>query len=192
MTKYKFLYTMLEDTNIVIVAKLLDEHVMRGQLSQKAEDYLEAILVLGQEKEVVRVSDISRKMTVSKPTAHSTLHVLERKGLVEHEKYGLVKLTPKGKRVAEGVYTFHRLLKEFLVNILGVQQDIAERDACNMEHQISHVTHERFAKFLQFIRACPYKRNSDLLTTFMYFIEHGRRPSWHTNDGPATRPKLQK
>jgi len=183
---------MLENTNIVRVAELLEEHVMREQLSQKAEDYLEAMLVLGEEKEIVRVSDISRKMAVKKPTVHSTLHMLERKGLVEHEKYGLVKLTPKGKRVAERVYTFHRLLKEFLVNILGVRQDIAERDACNMEHQISHVTHERFAKFLQFVRACPYKRSSDLLTAFMYFIEHGRRPSWHTNNGPATRSNLQK
>ncbi len=147
----------------------------RDKLSQSLEDYLEAVYLIEKEKRVVRVKDISSFLKVKKPSVVSALKALEARGLVNHEKYGYVELTPAGKREARRIYRVHRTLKEFLVKVLGVEEAVAEEDACAIEHYLHQDTFDRLVKFLEFIETCP----EDVpfwLRSFHYYAERGIRP----------------
>ncbi len=112
-------------------------------LGESQEDYLEAILILEKDTRTVRVKDIAGLLGVSRPSVVVALAALADKGLVRHEHYGGVELTPKGRNVAETVYQRHQLLVTFLRRIVGVSAAVAEADACRLEHSLSPVTVKR-------------------------------------------------
>lgn len=128
--------------------KIKSRHVSPA-LGQSGEDYLEAILVLGKEKPVVRVKDVSDRLGVTRPSVVLAFAGLEARGLVRHERYGGVELTPAGRRVARETDRRHRLVKEFLVRALGVTEATADKDACRMEHNLSAETVSRLVEFIQ-------------------------------------------
>jgi len=66
-------------------------------LSESAQDYLEALLVATQDRRVVRISDIAQRLSVRLPSVVAMLKGLAAKGLVKHERYGLVELTEAGR-----------------------------------------------------------------------------------------------
>lgn len=138
------------------------------------EDYLEAIAMLPKEGEVARVKQISQALGVKMPSVTSALRKLSGEGLIKHERYGDVKLTPEGKLIADDVIRRHETLRRFLAEILNVDAKIAAEDACKMEHVISPTTLERLAKFLEFVLNCP-RGEPEWLKGFNYYLEHGER-----------------
>jgi DtxR family transcriptional regulator, Mn-dependent transcriptional regulator len=120
---------------------------MHAQISESSENYLETIFILDSEKKMVRVKEISQKMNVSMPSVHVALHLLEDQGFICHEHYGHVELTRKGRMTAQKIYGSHVQLVNFLTAVLGVSPDVAEQDACRIEHVISPQTLELMAKF---------------------------------------------
>lgn len=121
------------------------------QLTSNMEDYLEIIGQLKKLKGVARVKDIGEMMNVKNSSVNSALKNLSEKGLVDHEHYGYIELTQKGKKLAAAVQARHDLLTRFLVEILQVDEKIATEDACKMEHVISAETFTRLNKFLEFV-----------------------------------------
>jgi len=111
-------------------------------MTQSLEDYLETVSFLADEGEV-RVTDIASRLKVSKPSVLAALKTLEEQGLLEHERYGTVSLTRKGRLQAAGIRERHSFLTTFLRNIVGVGAETAERDACKMEHHLSDETLEK-------------------------------------------------
>ena len=103
--------------------------------------------MLKNEDKVVRVKDISKRVNVSMPSVHAALHLLEDRGFIRHEKYGYVELTNEGEVVAKRVYASHVLLTKFFTGVLGVSEDVAQHDACKIEHIISRETLDRIAEF---------------------------------------------
>jgi len=79
----------------------------------------------------------------------AALNVLKEKGLVTQERYGKVFLTPEGRKRALVVQRRHRVLRKFLVDVLGVGEKVAENDACLMEHAVSPETMEKLIEFLE-------------------------------------------
>ena len=63
--------------------------------------------------------------------------------------YGDIAITPKGESYAANVLRRHRLIKQFLINELGVDEKIAEHDACQMEHVMSPVTIDKLYEYLE-------------------------------------------
>ena len=126
----------------------MDETV---QLSQSLEDYLEAIYMVFQEKKVVRVKDLVKKMDVKTASVIGALRKLEQKGLVEHEHYGYIDLTAAGIRKAHRIYEKHQVLTRFLNEFLQVGPEISERDACLIEHHISEETYQRIMRLIRFL-----------------------------------------
>ena len=118
-------------------------------ISPSLEDYLEAILGVMEKNEKVRVTDLSEQLNVAKSSVNQAVQKLMDLGLVTHEKYGPLELTVTGKNQAEVVRRRHRHLKDFLINVLGVDPITAEKDACAMEHHISAVTLEKLIAFLK-------------------------------------------
>jgi len=128
-------------------------------ISQKLEDYLEAIFHLMAEKRVARVSDIAHLMGVRMPTVTGALKHLAEHGLVNYEPYQYVTLTSEGMRIARGMVRRHDVLKKFIVGVLALPEDIAEHDACGMEHALSDETLARLTQFLRFMAECPRAGN---------------------------------
>ena len=104
-------------------------------IQESGENYLETILVLGQEGKKVRAVDIAQAMEFSKPSVSVAMKKLRQDGFVEISG-SLITLTEKGKKIAERMYERHLLLSDWLIS-LGVDRDVAMRDACRMEHVIS-------------------------------------------------------
>jgi DtxR family Mn-dependent transcriptional regulator len=139
------------------------------------EDYLEAIAMLGEGKKVVKVKQISEMLGVKMPSVTSALRKLSEQELVEHERYGHIKLTPEGDKVARDVIYRHEALTHFFAQALGINQKTAEEDACKIEHVISPLSMERLAKFVEFIEACPLGR-ANFPDRYEYYLKHGELP----------------
>ena len=145
----------------------------KKKLSSTMEDYLEAIFNLEKSKKAVRVKDIAKEMKVKLPTVTSMMGTLAQRGLINHEKYEYVELTTKGKHIAKDVYRKHVILRDFLIDILNIDKETAEEDACRMEHAVSPVTLERVVKFMEFAENCPMG-GSEWLQRFDDYQQHGR------------------
>jgi Mn-dependent DtxR family transcriptional regulator len=117
--------------------------------------YLETIGLLREKTRLARVTDIARELGVSKPSVHAALHELERRGLIEHEYYGEVFLSPAGKEVSAEIRRRHGLLSAFLREVVGVSPEIAERDACRIEHYLSKETMDRIAERMEAASQSP-------------------------------------
>lgn len=148
---------------------------MEAKQSASMEDYLESILVLGEGKEAVRVSQMSKALGVKMPSVTSALARLARDGLVEHQRYGRVQLTPKGRQVAEDVFHRHEALRQFLAEILDIDPETAVDDACKMEHTISPATQEKLAKFVEFVSQPP-EGQPRWLKIFHHYLKQAELP----------------
>ena len=114
-------------------------------MTESLEDYLEMVSFLSDEG-TVRITDIASRLHVSKPSVLRALKNLEEKELLEHKRYQGVILTQRGKQKAAEIRKRHRFLTDFLVNIIGVNVQIAEQDACKMEHVLSPETLKKMRK----------------------------------------------
>jgi|LSQX01.1.fsa_nt_gb DtxR family Mn-dependent transcriptional regulator len=117
-------------------------------ISSSLEDYLEAIFILQQSCRGTRLTDIAEFLGVSKPSVSRAISTLKDAGLLEHESYGTISLTKSGEEYAAMVLHRHKLIKRFLTETLGVDEVIAERDACRMEHVISPQTIQKLFDYL--------------------------------------------
>ncbi|MBQ8394317.1 MAG: metal-dependent transcriptional regulator [Clostridia bacterium] len=113
---------------------------------QSEEDYLESILMLSRNQEVVHRIDVAKRMNVSQAAVNKAVKLLCEKAYVYEDGKHLY-LSPEGKAYAEAVYEKHCIIRDFLVKN-GVSAPSAEEDACRMEHLISDETFEMMKKLL--------------------------------------------
>ena len=106
------------------------------KLHASGEDYLESILVLQKQKGMVRSVDMARHMGVSKPSVCHAVATLKNGGFLTMDDGFFLHLTNIGREVAEQIYEKHRFFTERLI-AAGVDPEIAEADACRIEHVIS-------------------------------------------------------
>lgn len=107
--------------------------------NRSSEDYLETILMLSEHLPVVRSIDIANHLNFSKPSVSVAMKHLKETGKITMSTAGYITLTPEGKAIAEKVYERHRVLSSMLIS-LGVDPEIANEDACEMEHVIHEET----------------------------------------------------
>lgn len=121
-----------------------------GKVSMSHEDYLEAIIMLGGSTEQsVRSVDIANQMDVSKASVNKAIGLLKEKGYVDQPYYGDVTLTPEGYEYGSAVYKRHRYLTAFLAKEIGIPEEVAEDEACLMEHAISDESFEALQKYAE-------------------------------------------
>ena len=111
-------------------------------IHESAEDYLEKILMLQEQKGSVRSIDIAVAMGFSKPSVSVAMKNLRTNGYIEVDKDGFITLLDKGREIADKIYERHTLLSTWLVR-MGVSPEVAAEDACRIEHVISAETFER-------------------------------------------------
>ena len=147
--------------------------VMERSLTPAMEDYLKLIFNLGKKTTAVRIRDIAKEMKVRMSSVTSMLNTLSRKNLINHEKYEHVELTSEGMKIAQEISLQHEVLFNFLNNILKIDSEVANEDACRMEHAISPVTLKKMIQFMQFIETCP-RTGKDWLKHFESYCQQGR------------------
>ena len=120
------------------------------KVSMSHEDYLEAIVMLGgTDSQSVRSVDIAKQMDVSNASVNKAIGLLKEHGLADQPYYGDVTLTKKGYDYAKAVYKRHRYLTAFLSKALGIPDDVAEDEACLMEHAISDESFEKWIAYIE-------------------------------------------
>ena len=106
------------------------------RIQESAENYLEAILILKQNKGSVRSIDIAHYLNFSKPSVSIAMKNLRNSELITVDSDGFISLTDAGHEIAETIFERHTVLSNMLIK-LGVPAEIAAEDACRMEHVIS-------------------------------------------------------
>ena len=105
-------------------------------IHKSAEDYLEAMLMLKEERGYIRSIDVADKLGVTKPSVSYATKRLRENGYISMDPAGMIVLLEPGLEIAERIYERHKLLTEILV-YLGVSPETAREDACKVEHDLS-------------------------------------------------------
>ena len=114
---------------------------MFPKIHASGEDYLEAVLVLQEQKGMVRSIDLARHLEVSKPSVCHAVTTLKNGGFLTMDENFLLHLTDIGLEVAKQTYEKHCFFTRQLI-AAGVDPQTAEREACQMEHTISQQSFE--------------------------------------------------
>ena len=105
-------------------------------IHKSAEDYLEAMLMLKEERGYIRSIDVAGKLGVTKPSVSYATKRLRENGYISFDPAGMIVLEPTGLEIAKRMLERHRLLTELLIG-LGVSPETARDDACKIEHDLS-------------------------------------------------------
>ena len=117
-------------------------------MQESGEMYLETILILSRTKGQVRSIDIVDYMSFSKPSVSRAVGLLKSGGYILVDPEGYITLTDAGREVAEKIYERHTTLTELLTR-LGVDPDVAAKDACKVEHDLSEETYSKMIAFAE-------------------------------------------
>lgn len=127
-------------------------------LKESGEMYLETILILSKQKDIVRSVDVAEYMNFSKPSVSRAIGILKSNGYVIMADNGNLSLTDKGQNVAEKIFARHRIITALLTN-LGVEESVAAADACRMEHVVSDETFEALIRLNDKLELFQEKRH---------------------------------
>ena len=118
-------------------------------MHESGEDYIETIYLLKKKKGMVRSIDVANELGFSRPSVSRAVGILKDNGLLVVENDGELVLTEEGLKTAKSVYEKHKNLTTFLMMTTGVNETIAENDACRIEHIISPETFKGIKKFIK-------------------------------------------
>lgn len=118
------------------------------KLQESGENYLETILLLKKRLGFVRSIDIANELGYSKPSISRAMGILKEAEYISIESSGNIVLTDKGLERAKSIYERHILISKFLVKTLNISEEIADRDACRIEHIISEETFNQIKKYI--------------------------------------------
>lgn len=121
------------------------------KIYESAEDYLETILMLQEEKGLVRSVDVAAHLAVSKPSVSVAMKKLRENGYIRMDESNYIYLTEAGQDIAKRMYRRHRVLTEMLVR-LGVSEKNAREDACKIEHDLSEESFAAIEKHIEMYR----------------------------------------
>jgi DtxR family Mn-dependent transcriptional regulator len=135
------------------------------------EDYLEQLYNLQKKEKPVHTNDIANVLKLNPASVTEFLQKLNKEGYINYEKYGGATLTEKGEKIAVSTIEKHDTLKKFL-KIFGIDDKIANIDACKIEHVVNNETMKRLTKFVEFVH--KYKDAPIWLDHFNYFYKTGK------------------
>ena len=111
-------------------------------IHESAEDYLETILKLREDRGIVRSIDIVHELEVSKPSVSVAMRNLRENGYIQMNDDGHITLLPPGEEIARRIYDRHKVLTQVFIQ-LGASPETAAADACKVEHDLSDETFEK-------------------------------------------------
>ena len=146
---------------------------MKSDLSRKAEDYLEAVYVISQEKGHVRIRDICKELGTKPPSVVEMVKKLNDRGYLVYKKNEGVYLTAEGEEIGRVIKDRHNTIFAFL-KFIGVPEKIANEDACVIEHELNTKTVEQIKSLVSFIETAP--DHPQWLDHFTIYCDLGKHP----------------
>lgn len=119
------------------------------RIKESGENYLETILLLEKKNGSVRSIDIAAELDYSKPSISRAMGILKNAEYIIMEKNGYIQLTEKGREKANRIYERHRLITDYLIKALCIEQETASEDACRIEHVISERSFEKIKEWVE-------------------------------------------
>lgn len=116
------------------------------EVLESGQNYLEAVLMISEKKKDVHAIDIVNELNFSKPSVSIMLKKLENGGYLTIDGNNHLHLTESGMEIAKKIYERHLVLTDILKH-LGIDDKIAEEDACKIEHDLSDVTFEKIKEY---------------------------------------------
>jgi DtxR family transcriptional regulator, Mn-dependent transcriptional regulator len=129
---------------------------METELSQEAEEYIEAIYKLQKRNGMAKTKDLADTMHIVPGSITNTIEHLESHGLVTHEPYRGVKLTREGEKIALGIIRKHRLAERLLTDVLKADWTTVHEDACRLEHALTKNLANLLDERLGYPKFCPH------------------------------------
>ena len=139
-----------------------------NELSASLEDYLEAIFNIARDSNMARSKDIAESLGVAKSSVTGALRALKKKGLANYRPYDSVTLTDTGRVVAEEIVRKHDTLSLFFIDVLNVDEDMAQRAACSAEHALGSEIIGKLLCFVEFVTK-DGKKGDNVASRFQRF-----------------------
>ncbi len=146
---------MIDESNISLCAGECLLPVMDERFNTTVQEYVEVIRDLTHESPVARVKEIADRRGVTRSSVSTALISLRQFGLVEHEHYGYVALTERGKELGALLQRRHAVILCFLHDILGVEKQAADSEACRLEHSMTRESLDALIVYVSRIEGCP-------------------------------------
>lgn len=145
--------------------------IKKWKLSASLEDYLEAIYLISKNQGEARSREIIEHLGVTGPSVTEALQLLNDKGLVNYTRYEAITLTTKGETIARDVLYRHETLRDFFIEVLGVDSKIADKGACKMEHAASPGIIERMVKYTRYLKDECNEHGCDKVHCFENYLK---------------------
>lgn len=144
--------------------------MQKTNVSESQQDYLKIVLDLINLKKVARIKEIADRKRVSMPSVTEAMRKLANENLIQYSAHEFVDLTPKGEAAALQLISKHTFLKRFLIEVLNIESDRADQEACELEHHLSGATLDRLILLYQFLSVCQ-KDDQMILQRFRECID---------------------
>lgn len=136
------------------------------ELTSSQEEYLKIIYIISKSKEEIRVTDIAKRLGITKPSVNRALKNLKEKKYLTYKTYGDIKMTQEGEKAAQEILKREDILKIFLIDILGISKEKAETEANVMKHVLSRETEEKLESYINKTLSleeldCDYDENNE-------------------------------
>ena len=136
------------------------------KLTNSQEEYIKTIYILSKTEKEIRVTDIAKKLEITKPSVNRAIKNLKDIKLINYETYGEIKLTKEGEKQAQEILKREDILKLFLSKILDVEEKQAKTEAIAMKHAISTETEEKLEQYINKVLKlgdldCDYDETSE-------------------------------
>ena len=136
------------------------------QITSSQEEYIKTIYILSKTEKEIRVTDIAKKLKITKPSVNRAIKNLAELNLIKYQTYGEIKIRTKGKELAQKILKKEDTLKIFLTGVLGIEANKAEEEAISMKHAISQKTEEKLESYINKLLSldnleCNYDENNE-------------------------------
>ncbi len=123
----------------------------KNVISHSAAHHLMTIAALLQKQGYARVTDVARSLDITRGSVSITLKALKEKGYVEEDENKFLRLSAKGEHLCHSIRSTRRVLIKFLQDVLEVDPEQAEIDACKIEHLVSSESGKKLLRFVKFL-----------------------------------------
>lgn len=126
--------------------------MMNEKITARVEDYLEIIYQQLEVSQKIKAVDISKKLGISRASVTEALQKLAQRGYIVYEKNSPIELTEIGEKIAKEVILKHNILCDFFTEVLKVEKEEAEINACRIEHVITEKAFEKIKNMVEFLQ----------------------------------------
>lgn len=146
-----------------------------AEVSSRLEDYLEALFLLETSGQKLTVTALAENLKLTKGTITTVIKKMTEQGLVQHESYGLIRLTREGRKIGWHIFMKHERLTSFFHDFLGEKLEKSEEIACLIEHHLDGRAANCFFNLIDYLSDARESKEAWMKDLFEALKKSGRR-----------------